>query len=253
MQILFLGTGSGRVSLERNNTSLLFADKKTKTLIDCGEGIARAVLQQNIFYDDIDSIIFSHFHADHAAGLPGLITQMKLAGRKHALDIFVQTSLGDHIKNILDSFYVFSEGIQFPVNIIEFNSGEAVSINKNLVMKGVRNSHIINKYNIDYIPAEKFTSCSFLFSTAGKNIFYTADAGSGDDLFLFDEKIDFIITEATHIPPEKFIQALVRYEPEKIFLTHIDDEIKIEHWLGGLDKKIRKYFMVTYDGMELDV
>lgn len=253
MEILFLGTGSARVSLERNNTSLLFIDKKKKTLIDCGEGIARAILQQNIFYDEIDSIVFSHFHSDHAAGLPGLITQMKLAGRRHSLDIFVQEPLRDVVKNILDSFFIFSEGTPFPINIIEFHSGEPFFITENLAVTGVQNSHIINKYNIDYIPAEKFLSSSFLFSASGKKIFYTADVGKGDDLFLFDEKIDYIITETTHIPPEKFLQALVRYEPEKILLTHIDDEKRITNWLNSLDKKIRKYFSVTFDGMELSI
>lgn len=251
--MLFLGTGSGRASLTRGCSSLLFREKNNSVLIDCGEGISKALLQHNIAYSGIGSIVISHFHADHLAGLPGLITQMKLAGRNIPLNIFIPLNLKKTLENVFNSFLLFKESVSFPINIIEYASGETIKLNKDLSMKGVKNSHLSNKHNIEYISSDTFISSSFLFSLSEKNIFYTSDIGSAEDLFLFDEKVDYIISETTHIPPEKLLQALVKYEPETIFLTHIDDNTKIECWYNSIDKKIKKYFVISADGMELSI
>jgi ribonuclease BN (tRNA processing enzyme) len=198
-------------------------------------------------------VIISHLHSDHAAGLPSLITQMKLTKRTRPLNIFIHKELTGILKNLLSTFLIFAESLPFEIAITGYDFGNAININSKLLLIGAKNSHLYNKYRIDYIPDEKFISSSFLFSSEERNVFYTADVSDGEDLFLFDEKIDFIISEVTHIQPEKLLQALVKYEPEKILLTHIDDEKKLENWLGNLDKKIRKYFVITYDGMQLKV
>lgn len=253
MQILFLGTGSGRASLNRDHTSLLLRNENYSALIDCGDGISKSLLQNNISFNEIDSAIISHLHADHAAGLPSLLTQMKLKKRTKPINIYIHKELVEILKNILNSFFLFAEGLPFEVIITGYDFGSAININSKLAFKGVKNSHIYNKYNISYMAGEKFVSSSFLFSTPERNVYYSADAGGGEDLFLFDEKIDFIISETTHIQPEKFLQALVKYEPEKILLTHIDDEAKLTNWLNSIDKKIKKYFIVTCDGMSFNI
>ncbi len=253
MQLLFLGTGSGRTSLTRGHTSLLLTNEGQNTLIDCGEGISKSLLLNNISFNEIDSVVISHLHADHAAGLPSLLTQMKLTGRNRKLNVFIYSGLIEALRSMLGSFFIFNEGLSFELNIAGFEFGIPININNELTLKGVKNSHLYNKYGIEYIESDIFTSASFLFSIPTRCFLYSADVGSGDDLFLFDEKIDFIIAETTHITPEKYLRALVKYEPEKILLTHIDDEKKLEHWFNGIDKKIRKYFVITGDGMRFDI
>lgn len=252
MRFLFLGTGSGKISLEKGHTSILIRNG-SGTLIDCGEGISRSLLNNNITYEEIDSIIISHFHADHIAGLPGLLTQMKITGRKKNLDVFVPAGLEEILLNLLHSFFIFREGFPFSFNIKEFAMGEENKLNGSLVFKGMKNNHIINKYNVNYFPPEKFISASFLFSFNDRNVFYTADIGESSDLLLFEERIDYIISEVTHITPEKLLQAFIKYEPEKVYMTHIMDDDKFEHWYSGLEKKIKKYFVAAHDGMELSI
>ncbi len=253
MKIIFAGTGSGKASLTRENSSFLLGDDKSFILIDCGEGISKQLLQLDIPFDRIGAVVISHFHADHLAGLPGLITQMKLYGRKDDLQLFVPANLENTLNVILNSFFIFKEGLPFKLIINGINEGETVSLAGGMQFRGVRNSHINNKYNVDYVPEENFLSYSFLFSAGDKNIFYTADVGGSSDLLLFDEKADFIIAETTHIPHEKFLQMLVKYEPEKIILNHIDDENRTVNWLNSLDKKLKKYFTVAFDGMTLEI
>lgn len=253
MKLTFLGTGSGRTSLTRGHTSLLFTNKNSSVLIDCGEGTSKTLLTSDIPLNEIDTIIISHFHADHIAGLPGLLTQYKLSGRAGALNILVPVPLKELLVTMLNSFFLFAESFRFPLNISEYEYGVETEITEGLLMTAAKNSHIVNKHNVTSMPQPSFVSSSFRFTAGGKSILYTADIGSGDDLFLFDGPFDYIISETTHIQPEKLLQALVRYEPETIFLTHIDDEYKLNGWHSHLDKKIKRYFRIAEEGMKLEI
>lgn len=253
MKLTFLGTGSGRISPAAGHSSLLFRNNNSSVLIDCGEGTSKNLLSGAIPLNEIESIVISHFHADHIAGLPGLLTQYKLLGRTEALNIFVPAPLKELLITMLNSFFLFTESFRFPLNIKQYEYSVEAILFDGLTMSAAKNTHIVNKHNVASIPQECFVSSSFRFTAGGKSILYTADIGSGEDLFLFDGPFDYIISETTHIQPEKLLQALVRYEPETIFLTHIDDEEKLNGWHSHLDKKIKRYFRIAEEGMELEV
>ena len=75
MNIVFIGTSSGRTSLSRFHSSLFFEHPKFGLLIDAGDGISKALLSAGKNQNDIDIILFTHFHADHFGGIAGLVTQ----------------------------------------------------------------------------------------------------------------------------------------------------------------------------------
>ena len=78
MKIIFLGTSSGKVSVTRNYSSILFSSGEYNLLVDAREGISRSLVKNNISFDSVDGILLTHLHPDHSAGLPGLIIQMKM-------------------------------------------------------------------------------------------------------------------------------------------------------------------------------
>ena len=45
-------------------------------MIDCGEGTQVAVKEKGWSFKPIDVICFTHYHADHISGLPGLLLTM---------------------------------------------------------------------------------------------------------------------------------------------------------------------------------
>ena len=106
MKIKFLGTGSGKTSLNRYHSSLLISSSKYNLLVDCGDGISKAILAQNIDFNSINSVLISHFHSDHFSGLPSLITQMKLSSRKNELKIFVHSSEKDFLEDFIFHSYI---------------------------------------------------------------------------------------------------------------------------------------------------
>ncbi|MCK5087559.1 MAG: MBL fold metallo-hydrolase, partial [Melioribacteraceae bacterium] len=98
MKVTFIGTGSGKVSLERFHSSILVSKKNSNLLIDVGDSISRALLNLNISINSIDQILISHNHADHYSGIASLVTQMKLLERSKPLKIFTHQLLSDNLK-----------------------------------------------------------------------------------------------------------------------------------------------------------
>lgn len=73
LDVCLLGT-SGMLPLPgRWLTSLMTRYNGSSLLIDCGEGTQIAIKQKGWSFNPIDVICFTHYHADHISGLPGLL------------------------------------------------------------------------------------------------------------------------------------------------------------------------------------
>ena len=69
-------------------TSLLCRVNGRMVLIDCGEGTQVSLKLLGWGFKQIDAIAFTHFHADHISGLPGMLLAIGNAGREEPLQIF---------------------------------------------------------------------------------------------------------------------------------------------------------------------
>ena len=223
--IKFIGTGSGKTSLQRYHSSFIISHNGFNLLIDAGDGISKAFLSQNISFSSINGILLTHLHPDHFSGLASLIVQMKLTGRKNNLQIILHRKLKKTVENYFLSSYLFKERIKFALIFETFEHNRIFSVHDSFRFICKQNSHL-NKYK-KYTSGKKlnFSSCSILFSLNEKNIFYTGDVGNKKDLYLFrDYRPDMIISEFTHINIEDLTEASGYFKPEKFFITHISDE-----------------------------
>ena len=66
-------------------TSLMMRYNGKSILIDCGEGTQIAMREKGWSPNPIDIICFTHFHADHISGLPGMLLTMGNAERTEPL------------------------------------------------------------------------------------------------------------------------------------------------------------------------
>lgn len=62
-------------------TSLMTRYNGSNLLIDCGEGTQIAIKKKGWVFKPIDVICFTHYHADHISGLPGMLLAMGNADR----------------------------------------------------------------------------------------------------------------------------------------------------------------------------
>ena len=82
LDVCLLGTGGMMPLPYRALTSMMIRYNGSSILVDCGEGTQVAVKQQGWSFKPIDVILFTHFHADHISGLPGLLLTIGNAERK---------------------------------------------------------------------------------------------------------------------------------------------------------------------------
>ena len=86
IDVCLLGTGGMMPLPYRALTSLVVRYNGHEMLIDCGEGTQTSMRQQGtIGFKQIDVICFTHFHADHISGLPGLLLTIGNAERTEPL------------------------------------------------------------------------------------------------------------------------------------------------------------------------
>lgn len=120
LDICLLGTG-GTVPLpSRWLTSCLLRWKGKELLIDCGEGTQIALHGQGYSVKHIDTILLTHFHADHTAGLPGLLLSMAKADRTEPVLIAGPRNLRDVIQGV----YMVARYIPFEIRLLELREKE---------------------------------------------------------------------------------------------------------------------------------
>lgn len=88
IEIVILGTTAGAPTKERGHSALAIKHEGKVYLFDCGENTQRQARIAGISLLKIKSIFITHWHADHFAGLLGLIQTMALLERKEPLYIF---------------------------------------------------------------------------------------------------------------------------------------------------------------------
>jgi ribonuclease Z len=85
IDVCLLGCGGMMPLPQRRLTALLFRHNGKMILIDCGEGTQVGVKLAGWGFKPIDAILFTHYHADHVAGLPGLLLTLANSGKTEPL------------------------------------------------------------------------------------------------------------------------------------------------------------------------
>jgi ribonuclease BN (tRNA processing enzyme) len=80
MRITFLGTGSAMPTGERFQTGILLEAGRNRLLVDCGSGVIHGLQRSHVGYEDVDTVLLTHHHLDHAADLMPLMKARWLAG-----------------------------------------------------------------------------------------------------------------------------------------------------------------------------
>lgn len=257
MKITFIGTSSGKATLKRNHSSLLFSSEKYNLLVDAGDGISRALISNRINFNSINGILFTHLHPDHFSGLPALIVQMKMINRNKPLDVFIHDSLRNVVEEFLVRSYLLPERMGFEILYKTFRDNERSIISESFSFLARKNSHLSNleKFKIKY-PSLSFYSASFLFETEHKKVIYTSDIGSEKDLLLFSEVVpDIFISETTHISPATILDNIISLNPGKIYLTHHSDEIipTVSENLATLPTELKEKVKLAEDGLSFEI
>lgn len=122
LDVCLLGTGGMMPLPRRWLTSLLLRYNGKCILIDCGEGTQLAIKEQGWSFNPIDVICFTHYHADHISGLPGLLLSMGNADRTEPITLIGPKGL----KKVVTSLRVIAPELPFEINYIELTENDEI-------------------------------------------------------------------------------------------------------------------------------
>ena len=122
VDVTLLGTGGMMPLPYRWLTSLMIRYNGSSLLIDCGEGTQITMKQRGWSANPIDVICFTHYHADHISGLPGLLLDMANSDRTEPVTLIGPKGL----ERVVCGLRVIAPELPFEVKLTEF-SGEGES------------------------------------------------------------------------------------------------------------------------------
>lgn len=120
LDICLLGTGGMMPLPYRWLTALMVRYNGKSILIDCGEGTQIAMKEKGWSPKPIDIICFTHYHADHISGLPGMLLTMGNAERTNPLLLVGPKGLN----RVVSALRVIAPELPFPIECVEITEPE---------------------------------------------------------------------------------------------------------------------------------
>ncbi|RDA84222.1 hypothetical protein CP532_0126 [Ophiocordyceps camponoti-leonardi (nom. inval.)] len=218
-ELMFLCLGGGN---EVGRSCHIVQYKGKTVMLDAGQHPAYDGLAALPFYDDfdlstVDVLLISHFHVDHAASLPYVLSKTNFRGRvfmTHPTKAIYKWLIQDSVRVGNASSKQASQPVYTEQDHLNtFPQIEAIDYHT---------THTISSIRITPYPAGHVLGAAmFLIEIAGLNIFFTGDYSREQDRHLVSAevpkgvKIDVLITESTygiasHVPRLEREQALMK-------------------------------------------
>lgn len=154
LDVCLLGTGGMMPLPGRSLTSLMTRYNGSSLLIDCGEGTQVSIRMRGWSVHDIDVICFTHFHADHISGLPGLLLSMGNSDRTEPVTIIGPKG----VERIVENLRIIAPELPFDIKYIELEDKEQTIEIKGYKLTAYKVNHnvICYGYTIDIERTGKF-------------------------------------------------------------------------------------------------
>ena len=193
MKLTLLGTGCPSVDHNRFGPSNLITTNKAKILVDCGSGITQRLHQLKVSSANIDALLFTHLHSDHAIDLYQLIISSWHSYRIKPWKIYGPKGTKKFVNKIMDtwsderklriSYEARASAKAFQIDVIEFKSLGEIKV-KDLKIK---------YFEVDHKPVKY--AYGFAFIHNNKKLTISGDTKPCENLMKYAQKSDVLLHE----------------------------------------------------------
>lgn len=237
LDVCLLGTGGMMPLPYRWLTALMTRYNGSSLLIDCGEGTQVAMKKAGFSAKPIDVMCFTHYHADHISGLPGMLLTMGNAERVEPLTMIGPKGL----ERVVEALRTIAPELPFEIRYIEIDGPEmtielngyvihAFRVNHNVVCYGytleIKRAGLFNVEAAKQLPIPKnywgrlqhgetvaYEGCTYTPDMVmgeprkGIKLTYCTDTRPTQSLVEAAKGSDLLICEGMYAEPEKLAKA----------------------------------------------
>lgn len=111
-KFIFLGTSNAISGEDHENTHMVLVGESRTVLIDCPNSPFMRFQKAGVDFNALSDVVLTHFHPDHVSGVPQLLMNMWLMGRRQSLNIHGLKHTIDRIESLME-LYNWSEWPDF--------------------------------------------------------------------------------------------------------------------------------------------
>ena len=249
-KIIILGSASAIAYDGHENTHMVFVGQKHTILVDCVGSPVSRLREAGIRLSDVTDLFLTHFHPDHVSGVPLLLMDMWLLGRKKQLDIYGLHHTLTRTEQMM-GFYEWETWPNFFPIIFHRLPSEAMTIalnNKEFLIHTAPVKHLIPTIGL------RIEFCNEDFVAA-----YSGDTEPCPNVFTLASKANILIHEATgesqgHSSAAQAGEIAQRSGVDTLYLIHysLNDKTS-ETLISEAQKNFSGQVVLTQDFMEIEI
>lgn len=224
MQVQFVGCGDAFGSGGRFNTCFHVTGERANFLIDCGASSLVAMRRFGISRDDIDVVLITHFHGDHFAGLPFLVLDAQISGRRRPLIIAGPEGIDTRLTQAMEALFEHSSKTKqkFDLSVVALRPDQT------------RDFGTFKATPFPVVHGESGGPfLAYRIEVEGRTIAYSADTEWTETLVPAARDADLFICEAytferavrNHLSLTTLEEHLPLMAPRRLVLTHMSDDM----------------------------
>jgi ribonuclease BN (tRNA processing enzyme) len=223
MRLQFIGSGDAFGSGGRFNTCFHLTGARTNALIDCGASSLVALKKAGIERNAIDTILITHFHADHFGGIPFFVIDAQLvAKRTEPLRIAGPPGLPGWYERLFAATFPGERKLPFELTLQEVEIGKPNDVgNLRVTPFSVRHEERAGPCLAYRIEAEG-TTVSYSGDTEWTDALI--EAARGADLFVCECYMFEKVVRA-HLSLSTLRQKLPLIRAKRVILTHMSEDM----------------------------
>ena len=233
-EVLFIGTSDAFGSGGRRQSAYLLRAASGTVLLDCGTTTGTGLATLAVERDEIDTIILSHFHADHFGGIPlFLLGALHQDSRRKPLRIAGPPEVEARIRQAAAALGhpLNRQNWSFPILFQELPTGAAAETGPVTVRT------FPTRHSPESHP------CGLWIQAGTRSLVYSGDTGWFDELPSRVNGSDLFICECTqvqksyqlHLSLEELADHKHEFDCGKHLLTHLGAEMRSLTDLNGFD------------------
>ncbi len=263
VQLQVLGSGGPEVGDQRASSSyLVWLNGKARVLIDVGGGSSDNFGRSNAKMEDLDAILFSHFHVDHSADLPALIKSSFFDERHRDLPVFGPSGNNrmPNTQDFVQSLFGIEGAFRYLAAFLDDGRSngyrltpKALDVENRKIQKTLNNKDLsITAISVHHGP---LPALAWRIDIAGKSMVFSGDMnGDYKTLAILASNADILVAHNAvpegaqgverylHMPPSVIGEIAAQAKTKKLVLSH-----RMRRTLGK-EKQTLKNIQKHYQG-----